>query len=72
MHIALVSYVEHQPVAGRVKHPVDGDSQLHHAQIGCQMAAGLCHAAHQKGAKLIAKLTGLGTVQPLHIGGAVD
>ena len=29
-----LSYVEHQPVAGRVKHPVDGDSQLHHCPEG--------------------------------------
>ena len=29
--IALVSHVEHQPVAGRIKHAVDRHCQLHRA-----------------------------------------
>ena len=72
MDVALVSHVEHQPVARGIKHPVDGHCQFHHAQIRRQMPAAFCHMLHQKSAQLVAKLAGLVRIQPLHIRRAVN
>ena len=72
MDVALVSHVEHQPVARGIKHPVDGHRQFHHAQIRRQMPAAFRHMLHQKSAQLVAKLAGLGRIQPLHIRRAVN
>ena len=38
--VALMAHVEHKPVPGCVKHPVNGHRQLHHAQVGGQVPAG--------------------------------
>jgi len=71
VHIALVPHVEHQPVHGGVKHPVNGYRQLHHPQVGGQVSAGFGYLIQEKTPQLTAKLAGLILVEPLHIGGAV-
>ena len=71
VHIALVPHVEHQPVHGGVKHPVNGYRQLHHPQIGGQVSAGPGYLPHQEITQLRTELPGLILVEPLHIGGAV-
>jgi hypothetical protein len=45
MHIGLVPHVEHQPVAACVEDLLDGERRLDDAEIGRQMAAGLCERA---------------------------
>ena len=37
--VALVTDIEHQPVAAGVIYAVNGDGQLHRPEIGCQMTA---------------------------------
>ena len=55
MHIGLVSYVKNQSVFGCIKNTVDGDRELHDAQIGRQMAAGRGDLLHQEAANIIAE-----------------
>ena len=72
VYIALVPHVQHQPVAGRVVHPVDGHRQLHHAQIGCQMPAGAGHLLHQKPPQLLTQPHRVLLRQPLYVRRTVD
>ena len=55
VYIALVSHIEHKPVPRCVEHPVDGNSQLDRAKIGCKMSACLLNVLQQKRAKLAAQ-----------------
>ena len=55
MHIRLVPHVKDQTIFLQVKDPVDCHRQLHHAQIGRQMAAGFGDVFHQEGADLAAE-----------------
>ena len=41
VHVRLVAGVEHDGVAGRVEHPVDGDGRLDDTEVGTQVTAGL-------------------------------
>ena len=41
MDISLMTHIEHQTVLSGIKNGFNGDGQLHHAQIGRQVAAGL-------------------------------
>ena len=72
VYIALVSHVQHQPVAGRVVHPVDGHRQLHHTQIGCQMPAGAGHLLHQKPPQLLTQPRRVLLRQALYVRRTVD
>ena len=56
MGVGLVPHVPHQLVVRRVKYIMQRDGQLHRAQIGGQMAAGLADRLHQKLAHLIRQL----------------
>ena len=67
MGIALVPYVKDQAIPGRVKHPMDGYCQLHHAQIGRQMSAGLGHAPDEKRPQLPTELLHLLVIQFFYI-----
>ena len=48
MDISLMTHIEHQTVLSGIKNGFNGDGQLHHAQIGRQMAAGLCHRGNNE------------------------
>ena len=47
VHVGLVPRVEDQLVLRRVEHAVQGDGQLHHAQVRAQVTAGPRHGLHQ-------------------------
>ena len=49
--VALVAHVEDQPVPAGVEDPVEGHGELHHAQVGGQVAAGPGHHIHHTGAQ---------------------
>ena len=72
MHIALVPHVEHQAVFVGLKYLVDGNGQLHHAEIGGKVAAGVRHMVNQEAADLFAQLLGLGFVQSKQIFPGLD
>ena len=72
MDVALVAHVEHQPVPGRIKHPVDGHCQLHCPQVGGQVPAGLGHMLHQELPQLPAQGLQLVPVQGFHVRRGMD
>ena len=45
MDISLMTHIEHQTVLSGIKNGFNGNGQLHHAQIGRKMAAGLCQVS---------------------------
>jgi hypothetical protein len=53
VRIGLVTHVPDQPVIGRVEHIVQGDRELHGAEVGTQVPAGLRHAVQHIGAQLV-------------------
>ena len=65
--VALVAYIEHQPVPGGVVGAVERHRQLHRTQVGGQVPAGAGHALHQEAAQLPAQQLQLSAVQPLHV-----
>ena len=67
MDVSLMTHVEHQAVLSGIKNGLNGDRQLHHAQIGRQMAAGLCHMGNNEIPDLGAQLCTLVGIQPLKI-----
>ena len=52
VRVGLVAHVPHQPVVRRVEHAVQRHRQLHGAQVGTEVAAGLRHAVQHIGAQL--------------------
>ena len=67
MRVALMPYVKDQPVLSGIKHPVDGHRQLHNAQVGRQVPAGLGNALDEKRTKLPAKLVYLLVIQIFYV-----
>lgn len=65
--VALVPYVEYQPVCGRIKNAVDGYRQLHRSQIRGQMSAGAGYLLHQKLPQLAAQQLRLFSGQALYV-----
>ena len=47
VHIGLVAGVEDDPVRRRVEDPVQGDGELHHAEVRAEVAAGARHRLDQ-------------------------
>ena len=41
VRVGLVPHIPHQPIAGGLKHVMQSDCQLHHAQTRGQVTAGL-------------------------------
>ena len=70
--VTLMAHVKDQAVLRRIEHAVDGYGQLHRAQVGCQVAAGLADLLHQKGAKLLAKQGKLLFIQLFNVSGRLD
>ena len=48
MSITLMPHIPDNLILGRIKNPVQGDSQLHYPQIGSQMSTVLVHRAYDK------------------------
>ncbi|GAA3037536.1 hypothetical protein GCM10020000_14340 [Streptomyces olivoverticillatus] len=61
--VALVAGVPQDAVGGRVERAVQGDGQLHHAEVGPQMAAGPGHSVDQEVADLLGEFGQLFSVQ---------
>ena len=61
--VALVAYVKNEMVAGAVEHAVHGHRQLHGAQIGGEVAAGIRHMADNESPNLPAQLSPLAVGQ---------
>ena len=55
MHIALMPDVPDQLILWKIKHIMQSKSQLHHTQIGCQMAAGAADVLYKKLSDFIAE-----------------
>ena len=72
VYIALVPHVEHQPVATGIEDPVQRYGQLHRAQIGRQVSAGLRDGLNQGLPQLGAELRRLCFVQAQQILSAVQ
>ena len=58
-----MTHIKNQAVFHCIKNGFNGHSQLHRAQIGRQMAAGLGHIVHQKITNFRAKYSPLGIIQ---------
>ncbi len=52
VHVGLMTGVEHDPVHRRVEHAVQSDGELHHAEVGSEVAAGPRHDIDQDVADL--------------------
>ena len=63
MHIRLVTDIKHQAVDIRMKHGLDGNGHLYHAQISCQMTACFGYIFNQKTANFVTKLTALSIIE---------
>ncbi len=72
MDVALMSHIEHQPVPFSVKNPMDGNSQLHRAQIGGQMSTCFRYAPHKKLPQLLTELGKLSGRQGTDVRGGMD
>ena len=56
VHIGLVAGVPQDDVPGRVEHPVEGQRELHYAQIGAQVTSGGVHRLNDELADLLGQL----------------
>jgi hypothetical protein len=72
VHVRLVAGVEDDPVAGRVEHPVDGERELDHAQVGAQVAPGPRHLLDQEPADLPGQVVEFGTGQGAEVRRSTD
>jgi hypothetical protein len=65
--VRLVARVEHDRVAGRLEHPVDGDRQLDDTEVGAQVAAGPRDGLHEEVADLLGQRADLRMGQPAQV-----
>ena len=72
MRVALMPHVEHQPVARRIEHTVDGHRQLDRTEIGRQMPARPGDIFQQKFTQLCAKKLRLRVIQRFDIVGVTN
>ena len=63
MDVALMPHVKNEAVARRVEHAVDGDGQLHHAEVRGEVPAGARDLRDKKAAQLVAKKRKLRAVE---------
>ncbi len=68
VRVSLVAHIPHDAVVRRVEHVVQRDGQLHRAQIGRQVAAGLGDRVEQEAAQFMRQRRQLGARQFAHIG----
>ena len=55
MCISLMSHIPDQLILWKIKHIMQSKSQLHHTQIGCQMATCLTYTLDQKAPDFLGK-----------------
>ena len=72
MCIALVTHIEHKPVARCIEYTVDGHRQLDRAEVGRQMPARLRNIFQQKFTQLCTKKLRLRVIQRFDIVGVTD
>ena len=70
--VGLVAGVEDDGVARGAEDPVQGDGQLHHAQVGAQVTAGARDGGHQVAAYLRRERDQVLAGQAPQVGGAAD
>lgn len=63
MNVALMPHVKNEAVARRVEHAVDGDGQLHHAEVRGEVPAGVRDLRDKKAAQLVAEKRKLRAVE---------
>ena len=66
--VGLVAGVPQEDVVGRVEHPVEGEGELDHAQVGAQVAAGDRHRLDDELADLAGQLLELLGLEPAQVG----
>ena len=72
VRVGLVADVPDDAVLGRVEHVVQRDGELHRAEVGRQVAAGLRHRLEHVGAQLFGELPESLAVQAPQVGRIVD
>ena len=72
VRIGLVAHVPHQTVFWRVVDGMQGDGELHRAQVAREVAAGFAHRLQQELAQLTRQGLQLQPCQPTQVGRAVD
>ena len=72
MDVRLMSGIPQDGVIRRVEHAMQGDGELHHPQIGTQVAPSPRHRMHQEVTDLVGKDRQLLVVEPRQIRWAVD
>ena len=72
VHVTLVRDVEDELILGRVEDAVEGDGQLHHAEVGADVAAVLGRDGDEAFANLLREQRQLGRRQRLHVLRAAD
>jgi hypothetical protein len=72
VRVGLVADVPHEAVARRVEDVVQGDGELHDAEPGTEMAAGLAHAEQQILPQFIGEVQELGFVEGRHAPSAIN
>ena len=72
VHVGLMCHVPDELVGGGVEHPVHGERELHHAEIGAQMAAGLAQGFDQGTPNLLREGGQLIQGQAFHVGWRMD
>ena len=70
--VGLVADVEEDLVLGRVEDRMQGQSELDHAEIGAEMAAGFGESLDEEVADLLGELGQLRGIEALYVGGRVD
>jgi len=72
VYVGLVAGVPHDDVAGRVEDAVHGQGELHHPQVGAEVAARPEHGLDDEGPDLLGQPVELGVGEPAEVGGALD
>ncbi len=67
VYVALMAGVPQNPVHGRVEDPVQGDGELHHPEVGAQVATGPGHRLDEELPDVLGEFTELRFVQCLEI-----
>ena len=72
MHIRLMPHIKNQAVYLGIKYGLDGNAQLHHAQVSGQMSAGFGNVGDQKLPDFPTELGSLPVIQSGKVVMAVD
>ncbi len=72
VHVGLVAGVPEDLVLGRVENPVQRDGELHHAEVGTEVTAGLGDRFDKEGPDLLRQLVQLLRAEPVQIARSPD